>query len=110
MRAGVEEAVAGVAGLKTLRGTHKAWDAVDGCGAGEGRGQPGVQGQGIGHRAHAGVNGRRAVEGEHGRVTDLHGAGVHFLLSTPLCPAVLEPDLIEEIREIMQQGTRNTLA
>ena len=63
MRIGVEEAVAGVAGLKALRWTHEAWDAVHRCGTGQGRGQPGVQGEGVGHWTDAGVNWRRAVEG-----------------------------------------------
>lgn len=66
MRSGVEEAVAGVARLKTLSWTHEAWDAVDRCGTGKGRRQPGVQGEGVCHRTHAGVNWRWTVEGQHG--------------------------------------------
>lgn len=96
VRSGVEEAVTGVAGLQALSGTHEAGDAVDRRGAGEGGGQPGVQGEGVGHRAHAGVNRGGAVEGQHGGVVELHGAGVHLFLATPFSPAVLEPDLGEE--------------
>lgn len=66
MRSGVEEAVAGVAGLQALSRTHEAGDAVDRRGAGQGRRQPGIQGEGVGHGAHAGVNRCRAVEGQHG--------------------------------------------
>lgn len=93
MRSGVEEVVAGVAGLEALSWTHEARDAVDRCCAGQGRGQPGVQGEGVGHRPHAGVNWCWAVEGQHGRVMELHGAGVHLFLPTPFSSAILEPDL-----------------
>lgn len=93
MRRGVEEAVTGVAGLEALRWTHEARDAVDRCGTGQGGGEPRVQGEGIGHRPHAGMNLRRAVEGKHRRVVQLHGAGIHFFLPTPFSSAVLEPDL-----------------
>lgn len=93
MRSGVEEVVAGVVGLEALSWTHEAWDAVDRCSAGKGRGQPGVQGEGVGHRPHAGVNWCWAVEGQHRRVMELHGAGVHLFLPTPFSSAVLEPDL-----------------
>lgn len=100
MRSGVEEAVTGVAGLQALSWTHEAGDAVDGCGAGQWRGQPRVQGEGVGHRAHAGVDRCGPVEGQHGRVVDLHGAGVHLFLATPFSPAVLEPDLGDEHEEM----------
>lgn len=93
MRSGVEEAVTGVAGLQALSRTHETGDAVDRCSAGERRGQPRVQGEGVAHGSHAGVNGRRAVKRQHGGVVELHGAGVHLFLTTPLSPAVLEPDL-----------------
>lgn len=93
MRSGVEEAVTGVAGLEALRWTHEAGDAVDRCRAGERRGQPRVQGEGVAHGSHAGVNWRRTVKSQHGGVVELHGAGVHLFLTTPLSPAVLEPDL-----------------
>lgn len=93
MRSGVEEAVTGVAGLQALSWTHEAGDAVDRCSAGEWRGQPRVQGEGVGHWTHAGVNWCRAVKGQHGGVVELHGAGVHLFLTTPFCPSVLEPDL-----------------
>lgn len=66
MRSGVEEAVTGVAGLQALSWTHEAGEAVDGCGAGQRRGQPRVQGEGVGHRAHAGVDRCGPVEGQHG--------------------------------------------
>lgn len=89
----VDEAVARIAGLEALSWTHEARDAVDRCGAGQRRGQPGVQRQRIGHRPHAGVDGRRTVEGEHGGVVELHGARVHFFLSTPFSSAVLKPNL-----------------
>lgn len=56
MRSGVKEAVAGIAGLETLSWTHEARDAVDWCSAGQGRGQPGIQGEGVGYWTHAGVN------------------------------------------------------
>lgn len=66
MRSRVEEAVTGVAGLQALSRTHEAGDAVDWCSTGERRGQPRVQGEGVGHRTHAGVNWCRAVKGQHG--------------------------------------------
>lgn len=66
MRSGVEEAVAGVARLKALSWTHEAWNAVDRCSAGQRGRQPGVQGEGVGHRTHAGVNWCWTVEGQHG--------------------------------------------
>lgn len=93
MRSRVEETVAWVAGLESLSRTHEALDAVDRCSTGQGRGQPGVQGEGVAHWTHAGVNGCWTVEGQHGRVMELHGAGVHFFLTTPFSSAVLEPDL-----------------
>lgn len=62
MRSGVEEGVAGVAGLEALSWTHEAWNAVDWCSGGQGRRQPRVQGEGVGHWTHAGVNWRWAVE------------------------------------------------
>lgn len=96
MRSGVEEAVTGVAGLQALSWTHEVGDAVDWCGAGERRGQPRVQGEGVGHGGHAGVNWCRPVKGQHGGVVELHGAGVHLFLTTPFRPAVLEPDLGDE--------------
>lgn len=93
MRSGVEEAVTGVGGLQALGWTHEAGDAVDRCSAGERRGQPGVQGEGVAHGSHAGVNRCGPVEGQHGGVVELHGAGVHLFLTTPFSSAVLEPDL-----------------
>lgn len=65
MRSGVEEAVAGVAGLEALSWTHKSWNAVNRCSAGQRRGQPGIQWEGVGHWTHAGVNWCWAVEGQH---------------------------------------------
>lgn len=88
--------MAGVAGLEALSWTHEARDAVDRCGTGERRGQPGVQGEGVCHRTYTGVNWCWAVEGQHGRVVELHGAGIHFFLPTPFSSAVLEPDLRDE--------------
>lgn len=93
VRSGVEEAVGRVVRLKALSWTHEARHAVHRRGAGQGGGEPGVQGQGAAHGAHAAVELGLAVEGEHGRVVQLHGAGVHFLLTTPFCSAVLEPHL-----------------
>lgn len=98
MRSGVEEAVTGVAGLQALRWTHETGDAVDRCSAGERGGQPRVQGEGVAHGSHAGVNWRRTVKRQHGGVVELHGAGVHLFLPTPLSPAVLEPHLGANIR------------
>lgn len=63
---GVEEMVAWVAGLEALSWTHEAWDTVHRCSTGQGRGQPGFQGEGVGHWTHAGVNRCRTVEREHG--------------------------------------------
>lgn len=98
MRSGVEEAVTGVAGLQALRWTHETGDAVDRCSAGERGGEPRVQGEGVAHGSHAGVNWRRTVKRQHGGVVELHGAGVHLFLPTPLSPAVLEPHLGANIR------------
>ena len=92
----VEEAVGPLVGrLEALAGAHEAGDAVDGRGAGQGGRQPGVQGQGVAHGPHVGVHGRGPVEGEHGRVVELHGAGIHLLLPAPFGSAVLEPHLRE---------------
>ena len=90
----VEEAVWPLVGrLEALAGAHEAGDAVDGRGASQRGRQPGVQGQGVAHGAHVGVHGRGSVEGEHGRVVELHGAGVHLLLPAPFGSAVLKPHL-----------------
>ena len=98
VRRSVEEAVRPlVRRLEALAGAHEAGDGVDGRGAGERGRQPGVQGQGVAHGAHVGVHGRGPVEGEHGRVVELHGAGVHLLLPAPFCSAVLEPHLRETV-------------
>lgn len=61
----VEEAVAGVASLQSLACAHEAWDAVNWGGAGQRRGQPRVQGEGVAHGSHIAVHGR-PVKGEHG--------------------------------------------
>lgn len=66
MGRGVEEAVAGIAGLQALGRAHEAGDAVDRCCAGQRRGHPGVQGKGVGHWTHVGVHMWWVVEGEHG--------------------------------------------
>lgn len=84
--------MAGVGRLQTLRRSHEPWDGVHGRGAGDGRGEPGVQGHGVGYGPHAGRH-LRPVEGQHGRVRELHGAGVHLFLASPLGPSVLEPHL-----------------
>ena len=92
----VEEAVGPLVGcLEALAGAHEAWDAVDGRGASQRGRQPGVQGQGVAHGPHVGVHGWGSVEGKHGRVMELHGAGVHLLLPAPFGSAVLEPHLKE---------------
>lgn len=65
VRGGVEEAVAGVAGLQALSRTHEAGDAVHRGAAGQRRRQPGVQGEGVGHGTHAAVNRSWPVEGQH---------------------------------------------
>lgn len=91
----VEEAVAGVGRLQALRRAHEAWDGVHGRGTGDGRRQPGVQGHGVGHRPHGGSHGR-TVERQHGGVVELHRAGVHLFLPSPLGPPVLEPDLFQD--------------
>lgn len=94
----VEEAVAGVGWLQTLRRSHEPRDGVHGRGAGDRRGEPWVQGHGIGYWPDAWRH-LRPVEGQHGRVGEFHGAGVHLFLTPPLGPAVLEPHLdIEEKR------------
>lgn len=90
----VEEAVAGVATLQALSWAHETRDAVDWGGAGQRGGQPGVKGEGVAHGPHVAVHGW-PVEGEHGRVMQLHGAGVHLLLAPPFGSAVLEPHLEE---------------
>lgn len=33
------------------------------------------------------------VEGQHGRIMELHGASIHFFLAAPFSSTVLEPDL-----------------
>lgn len=93
MGGAVEESMAGITGLEGLSWTHEAWDTLDRCGAGQGRRQPGIQREGVGYLTHAGVNRRRAIEGQHGGVMKLHGAGIHFFLPTPFSSAVLKPDL-----------------
>lgn len=98
----VEEAVAGVSRLQTLRRSHEPRDGVHGRGAGDGRGEPRVQGHGVGYLPDAGGH-LRPVEGQHGRVGELHGAGVHLFLASPLGPAVLEPHL--DIEEQRMRGT-----
>lgn len=92
----VDEGVAGIAGLQPLSWAHEARDAVDRRRARQRGGQPGVQRQRVGHWAHARVDGGRTVEGEHGGVVELHGARVHFFLSTPFRSAVLKPNLEEK--------------
>lgn len=85
--------MAGIAGLEGLSWTHEAWDTLDRCGAGQRRGQPGIQWEGIGYLTHASVNRWRTIEGQHGGVMKLHGTSVHFFLPTPFSSAVLKPDL-----------------
>lgn len=51
------------------------------------------------------MNWRWAVEGKHGRVMELHGAGIHFLLPTPFSSAVLEPDLEDKIKLLLSELT-----
>lgn len=62
MRSGIEEMVAWIAGLEALSWTHEAWDTMNWCSAG----QPGFQGEGIGHWTHAGVYWSRTVKRQHG--------------------------------------------
>lgn len=97
MGRGVEEPVARVAGLEALSWTHKARDAVNRCCTGQGRGQPGVQCEGVGHWTHAAVDWCRTVERKHGGVMELHGVSVHFFLPAPFSSAVLKPDLEEKL-------------
>lgn len=93
MGSAVEESMTGIAGLECLSWTHEAWDALDRCGTGQGRGEPRIQREGVGYLAHAGVNWSLAIEGEHRGVVKLHGACVHLFLPTPFSSAVLKPDL-----------------
>lgn len=91
----VEEAVARVGGLQALRWSHKARYGVHGRGTGDGRGEPRIQGHRVAHRPHAGGH-LGPVERQHGRIGELHGAGVHLFLTSPLGSSVLEPHLDAE--------------
>ena len=100
MGSSVEESVAWIAGLEALSWTHEARNAVDRSSAGQRRGQPGIQGKGVGHWTHASVDWGWTVEGKHGGVMKLHRACTHFFLSTPFSSAILKPDLEKKLNII----------
>lgn len=91
---GVEETVARISGLQALWRSHEPRYCVHGCGTGDGRGQPWIQGHGVGNWTNTGRH-LGAIEGQHGRVMELHGGIVHLFLTSPLGPPVLEPHLME---------------
>lgn len=62
MGRGVEVTVARVSGLKALWRSHEPRYCVHGCGTGDGRGQPWIQGHGVGYWTNAGGH-LGAIEG-----------------------------------------------
>lgn len=94
-RRGVEESVARISGLQALWRSHEPWYCVHGCGTGDGRGQPWIEGHRVGNGTNAGRH-LGSIKGQHGRIVELHGGIVHLFLTSPLGPSVLEPHLMQE--------------
>lgn len=89
------------AGQALWRG-HEARQGLQGRAAGHRRAQPRLQGQAAAQRTH-GCCLWRAVKREDGRVLQLHGGHLQFLLPPPLSPSVLKPNLQAELHQAVDR-------